>query len=177
MLGDSLSSGYGLRQGSSWVDLLQDRITEKRLPYQVINASIAGDTTRGGLDRIKEALKQYNPRIVLIELGGNDGLRGLSLYASKINLEKIIQACRKSHAKVLLIGMQLPPNYGNSYTEQFQGMYQDLAKKHRTAFVPFLLEGFAENRELFQGDNIHPNEDAQPMMLDNVWPKLYPLLK
>ena len=176
VFGDSLSAEYGLARGTGWAALLEARLKQKRIPYSVVNASISGETTSGGAARIDLALKQHKPAIIIIELGGNDGLRGLALDATRANFTRMIEASKQAGAKVLLAGMQLPPNYGRSYTEGFRTLYADLAQRHKTALVPFFLDGISERRELFQADGIHPVAGAQPRLLDNVWSLLAPLL-
>ena len=176
VLGDSLSAGYGLPQGKGWVDLLQQRLERENYTYRVVNASISGDTTLGGRNRVAEALAQHRPHIVILELGSNDGLRGQPLDAMRENLVAIARACRAAKAKVLLVGMRMPPNYGLDYTEKFHASFVAVAKQIRAPLVPFLLEGFAQRRDLFQADGIHPDVEAQKLMLDNVWGKLRPLL-
>jgi acyl-CoA thioesterase-1 len=177
VFGDSLSAGYGLGQGQSWPALLQKRLQEQRLDYSVVNASISGDTTSGGRSRIEAALAQAHPVVVIIALGGNDGLRGLPVAAMRDNLQAIILASRKSRARVVLVGMKLPPNYGAAYTRDFERAYATLAHQHKTALVPFLLADVGEKRELFQADGIHPTAAAQPILLDSVWKALRPLLR
>lgn len=177
VLGDSLSAGYGLGQGQSWPALLEKRLREQRLDYSVVNASISGDTTAGGRSRIGAALDQAHPAVVIIALGGNDGLRGLPVAAMRDNLHAMIEAARARKARVVLAGMKLPPNYGPDYTRAFEQSYAELAKRHKTALLPFLLDGVAEKRELFQADGIHPLAEAQPLILDNVWKILKPLLR
>jgi acyl-CoA thioesterase-1 len=174
--GDSLSAGYGLPQGKGWVDLLADRLRAEKFDHRVVNASVSGETTVGGANRIEAVLAQHRPAIVIVELGGNDGLRGLSLAATRQNLQKIVGAAIAAGAKPLLIGMQLPPNYGTAYTEKFQAVFEDVARERRIPLVPFMLAGFGEKREYFQADGIHPTIEAQRLMLDNVWPVLRPLL-
>ena len=174
--GDSLSAEYGLARGTGWAALLDARLKEKRLAFTVANASISGETTSGGAARMDAALKQHKPAIVIIELGGNDGLRGLALDATRADLARMITASQKSGARVVLASMQLPPNYGRSYTAEFRNAYGELAKQHKAALVPFFLEGIADNRALFQADGIHPTQAAQARLLDNVWPVLLPLL-
>jgi acyl-CoA thioesterase-1 len=174
--GDSLSAGYGLPMDKAWVSLLAERLKQQRIDYTVANASISGETTLGGLKRINATLAQHKPAIVLLALGGNDGLRGQSVEAMRNNLEAIIAACRQSHSQVVLIGMRLPPNYGSVFADKFQAVYLDIAKRHQLPLVPFLLEGFGDNREWFQADGIHPAIRAQPLMLDAVWKTLNPLL-
>ena len=177
VLGDSLSAGYGLGQGQSWPALLEKRLREQRLDYSVVNASISGDTTAGGRSRIGAVLETAKPSIVIIALGANDGLRGLPVAAMRDNLHAMIEAARARKARVVLAGMKLPPNYGPDYTRAFEQSYAELAKRHKTALLPFLLDGVAEKRELFQPDNIHPVAEAQPIILDNVWKVLKPQLK
>ncbi|HVS26078.1 MAG TPA: arylesterase [Burkholderiales bacterium] len=176
VFGDSLSSGYGLSQDAGWVSLLKQRLQQEHPEYQVINASITGETTRGGLSRIENSLKTHQPSIVILELGGNDGLRGQRIETARDNLEAIIKACKQRRAEVLLIGMRLPPNYGPAYTQKFQSIYPELAKHQRVALMPFMLEGFSDNPALFQPDGIHPAAAAQPLILDKVWKHLRPLL-
>jgi acyl-CoA thioesterase-1 len=176
VFGDSLSSGYGLPGDKAWVSLLSERLKQQRMDYTVANASISGETTLGGLKRINAALAQHKPAIVLLALGGNDGLRGQSVDAMRKNLEAIVEACRKSKSQVVLIGMRLPPNYGSAYADKFHAVYSDIAKRHKLPLVPFLLEGFGDNRDWFQPDGIHPAVRAQPLMLDAVWKTLNPLL-
>ena len=156
--------------------LLAERLHQQCADCRVINASISGETTAGGRSRIASLLKQHQPRILIVELGGNDGLRGLPVTEMYVNLDHIITRALQRDVKVVLIGMRLPPNYGPSYTREFHNVYQRLAAKHHVAWVPFLLAGFADQRSLFQGDNIHPVAAAQGIMLDNVWPVLRPLL-
>ena len=177
VVGDSLGAGYGLPQGRSWVDLLQQRIARENLDYRVVNASISGDTTLGGRNRLERLLAQHRPRVVIIELGGNDGLRGQPVETMRENLTAMVRAARKAGARTLLIGMQIPPNYGQQYTRKFQDAFAQVARDERVPLVPFLLDGFADKRELFQADGIHPSEQAQPLMVDIVWPRLAPLLQ
>lgn len=174
--GDSLSAGYGLPQNQGWVALLADRLRQEKFDYRVVNASLSGETTVGGAKRMEAVLAQHRPAIVVIELGGNDGLRGLSLAATRQNLEAMIRAAKAAGAKPVVVGMQLPPNYGAAYTGKFQALFEDVARQEKAALVPFMLAGFGERRELFQADGIHPAAAAQPLMLDNVWPVLRPLL-
>lgn len=176
VLGDSLSAEYGIARGAGWVSLLEKRLQEERIDARVVNASISGETTSGGRARLPALLKQHQPTVVVIELGGNDGLRGLPVNAAQTNLREMIRASHQAKARVLLVGMRIPPNYGREYTERFFAMYANLAREHKTALVPFFLDGVAEKPELFQPDRIHPTAEAQPVMLDNVWPKLQPLL-
>ena len=177
MLGDSLSAAYGIAQNRGWVALLEARLKERRMNYNVANASISGETTAGGLARIGKALEQHRPNVVIVALGANDGLRGLPLDAMKKNLAQIIRAAQGAKARVLLVGIKMPPNYGPDYTQQFERSYAELAKEFKLALVPFLLEGLAERRDLYQPDNLHPVAAAQPMILETIWKQLQPLLK
>jgi acyl-CoA thioesterase-1 len=177
ILGDSISAEYGLPRDSGWVALLRRRLGAKRLDYNVANASISGDTTSGGRARLPALLAHWRPAIVVVELGGNDALRGQPLATTESNLRAIIEASRQAGARVLLIGMQVPPNYGQDYTQQFQALYTALARDYHAPLVPFLFAGIATHPELFQSDGIHPTRDAQPALLDNVWPRLLPLLR
>lgn len=176
ILGDSLSAGFGIAQQQSWPALLELRLTTQGYAYGVANISISGETTRGGLSRLPLALKQHNPAIVIIALGANDGLRGLPLEQMHENLRTMIQQCKETHAKVLLVGMQLPPNYGAEYTRKFRETFSDLARQQKIALEPFLFAGFADRQEAFQNDGIHPTAKTQTLMLDNVWRSLQPLL-
>lgn len=175
--GDSLSAGYGLRPNEAWPILLEQRIGESKLPHKVINASISGETTAGGRSRLPAALQAYKPSVVIIELGANDGLRGLPASAMAANLQAMIDASKQAGAKVLLIGMRMPPNYGPDYTSRFENAFLDLAKANKTRLVPFMMEGFADKRNYFQQDGIHPVADAQPVILDTIWQQLKPLLR
>ena len=177
VVGDSLSAGYGIEIRDGWVTLLQQRLTKQGYPHAVVNASISGDTTSGGRARLPDALKRHRPQIVILELGGNDGLRGLSLRETRANLEAMIETAKTAGAQVLLVGIHLPPNYGPEFTGKFHAIYHDLARAHNTALVPFLLEGVALTSGLMQPDGIHPRAAAQPRLLDNVWPSLEALLK
>jgi len=177
VLGDSLSAAYGIAAERGWVTLLDERLARERPDYRVVNASISGETSAGGRARVAAELARHRPAIVIVELGANDGLRGLSPAQMKDNLSAIVAAAQKARARVLLVGMKLPPNYGPDYTQRFEAVFAQLQQRHRTAWLPFLLEGIAERRELFQPDNIHPTEQAQPLILDNVWAALRPLLK
>ncbi|MEK7758124.1 MAG: arylesterase [Pseudomonadota bacterium] len=177
VVGDSLSAGYGIEMRNGWVTLLQQRLTKQGYPHAVVNASISGDTTSGGRARLPDALKRHRPQIVILELGGNDGLRGLSLRETRANLEAMIETAKTAGAQVLLVGIHLPPNYGPEFTGKFHAIYHDLARAHNTALVPFLLEGVALTSGLMQPDGIHPRAAAQPRLLDNVWPALEALLK
>jgi acyl-CoA thioesterase-1 len=176
VLGDSISSGLGIPQSKIWVNLLSKRLQTPYYHYNLINASISGETTQGGLTRISGLIDKYQPEIVILELGGNDGLQGLPLALMKDNLDRTIKLILARDAKVLLLGMQLPPNYGKFFTKQFHAIYIDLAKKHDIALVPFLMEGFAKDPKLMQADGIHPRAEAQRAILNNVWPHLRPLL-
>ncbi len=176
VLGDSLSSEYGLPRDSGWVKLLADRVADRAAQYSVVNASISGDTTSGGRSRLPALLQRLHPAVVLIELGANDGLRGLSIDAMRANLQAMIDASRAGGARVLLIGMRLPPNYGADYADRFYGVYGELAWRNRLGLAPFLLEGFADRLEWFQADHIHPLPQAQARMLENVWQQLRPML-
>ena len=177
VLGDSLSAEYGLRRGSGWVELMAKRLASAAPPWQTFNASISGETTAGGRTRLTGLLAEHRPRVVIIELGGNDALRGLDLGTTQGAVDSMVASAQASGAKVLLLGMRMPPNYGRSYGERFERLYRDVAKARRCALVPFFLEGVGERIELFQADRIHPTEEAQPMLLANVWPALQPLLK
>lgn len=177
VLGDSLSAGYGIDQTLGWVSLLERRLQAQSLPYRVANASISGDTTSGGRARIARALDTHHPAIVIVELGGNDGLRGLPLVEMQKNLGAIIAQCQQRKVDVVLVGMRLPPNYGPVYTDKFQRMYAELAQRYRVPLVPFLLEGVAGHRELMQQDGVHARVEGQPRMLENVWRILAPMLQ
>jgi len=179
VVGDSLSAEYGLKRGSGWVALLEQRVQREKLAARVVNASISGDTTSGGRSRLPALLKQHSPTVVVIELGGNDALRGLPLEMTEQNLRAMTQASQKAGAKVLLVGMQVPPNYGASYTQRFSQTFEQVARTEKAVLVPFLLKGVADTADplkWFQSDRIHPNETAQPLMLDNVWPTLRRLI-
>lgn len=177
VFGDSLSSAYGIERNRGWTTLMQQRLDEKRLDYKIVSASISGETTAGGRSRMAGALATHRPSIVIIALGANDGLRGLSLDAMRANLEAMVRSSRKSGAKVLLIGMRVPPNFGPAYAEKFHHVYRDIAARERIPWVPFLLEGFAEKPDFFQPDGIHPAVPAQALVLENVWKGLAPLLE
>lgn len=176
VLGDSLSAEYGLARGAGWVALLEQRLAERHPGWTVVNASISGETTSGGATRIAGLLDRHRPAAVVVELGGNDALRGLDLNATRGNLDRIVGASREAGAKVLLLGMQVPPNYGKAYTDAFAQVFRDVAKVHQAPLVPFFLDGVAEDMSLFQPDRIHPNAQAQPRMLENVWPALRKLI-
>jgi len=175
--GDSLSAAYGIAQARGWVALLASRVAREYPDYRVANASVSGETTSGGLARLAKTLEQHKPAVVILELGANDGLRGLPVAELKKNLGAMIERAHAAGARVLLVGMKLPPNYGPDYTRSFEDAYAELAKRYRTALLPFLLEGFAEKREFFQPDRIHPTEAAQPLIEARVWQALEPLLK
>ncbi len=176
LLGDSISAGYGLPTGVGWAALLQQRLDARHLRYRVVNASISGDTTAGGRARLSALLTQYHPAITIIELGGNDGLRGGSVDAMRDNLNAMTSAAQGSGSRVLLIGLRVPPNYGAAYGERFAATYAEVARARKAALVPFLFQGFAEDDAMFQPDRIHPLAAAQATMLDNVWPSLARLL-
>jgi acyl-CoA thioesterase-1 len=177
VLGDSLSAEYGLPRGTGWVALLEKRVEQEKLPHRVVNASISGETTSGGVQRIDTLIKQHAPAVVIVELGGNDALRGLALDVTQNNLARIIEASVKTNARVLLLGMEVPPNYGAAYTQRFRSMFTALSEKYKVPLVPFFLVKFGTDLGYFQPDRIHPNERAQPVMLDTVWPQLLPLLR
>jgi acyl-CoA thioesterase-1 len=176
VIGDSLSAAYGLEIQAGWVVLLQQRLKAEGYSHQVVNASISGDTTASGLARLPQALNKHRPEIVIIELGGNDGLRGLPLAQMKHNIAAMITKARAQGAKVLLVGVLLPPNYGRAYVEKFRAVFRELAERYDVPLAPFILEGVATRTDLMQSDGIHPTARAQPIMLDNVWPYLAPLI-
>jgi len=177
VFGDSLSAAYGIAPRDGWVALLGEKLARERPGWRVVNASVSGETTAGGLRRLPEDLKRHGPSIVVIALGANDGLRGLPVEGTRANLESMIRLSRAARAEPVLVGLMLPPNYGIDYAREFRDLYPDVARKARVARVPFLLEGVAEKRELFQADQLHPTAAAQPLILANVWPVLEPLLK
>jgi acyl-CoA thioesterase I len=180
VVGDSLSAEYGLERGSGWVALLQQRLVRDKFAVELINASISGDTTSGGRSRLPALLDQHKPGVVIIELGGNDALRGLPLSMTQANLGAMVQAAKSAGARVLIVGMQVPPNYGQKYGQDFAALFGAVAKAEGAALVPFLLQGVADGSDadaMFQADRIHPRAAAQPRMLDNVWPVLKPLLR
>ena len=177
MVGDSLSTAYGFAQARGWVALLAERLKRERLDYIVANVSISGETSSGGVARIGGSLARTKPAVVIVELGGNDGLRGLSVAQMKSNLATIIEESQRAGARVLLVGMRMPPNYGPDYAAAFDSAFVELARRYRTALVPFILEDFADNPDMFQLDRIHPTEAAQPLILESVWKELRPLLK
>ncbi|MGD8558330.1 MAG: arylesterase [Gammaproteobacteria bacterium] len=176
VLGDSLSAAFGIDQSNGWVSLLRQRLMNHDNQYQLINASISGETTQGGLQRLPGLLSKYQPALVILELGGNDGLRGLDIEMIKSNLQSMISQSQKANANVLLLGIHLPPNYGPDYTKRFAQTYIDLAQHNKIPVVPFLLKGIAKRENLMQQDDIHPTAEAQSIILDNVWPKLKPML-
>lgn len=176
ILGDSLSAGYGLKAEKNWVTLLQQRLNQQYPDYKIINASISGDTTANGLNRLPAALKLSQPKIIIIELGANDGLRGLPLGYAKNNLEKIIKASQQQTSQILLLGMKIPPNYGKKYTQAFAEVFPQLAEQYELALVPFMLEGVSGHPKYIQTDGLHPNAQAQALILDNIWPYLQTLL-
>ena len=177
VVGDSLSAGYGLSSGEGWVDLLTKKLAREKIAAQVINASISGDTTAGGLARLPALLAKHKPTLVVIELGGNDGLRGSPVAAAKANLMKMAELAKASGAKVLVVGMRMPPNFGPSYTAQFEAMYAEVAKAVGGGLVPFFLDRIGTDLSKFQADKIHPTAAAQPELLDTVWPALAKLLR
>lgn len=176
VLGDSLSAEYGLTRGAGWVPLLDKRLRQEQFDASIINASISGETTSGGKGRLPALLQKYHPNVVVLELGANDALRGLSLAATEANLRDMITASQKINAKVLLVGMRIPPNYGSDYANRFANLYPKLAKETKSPLVPFMLGGVAAHPELFQPDRIHPTAEAQPIVLNTIWPHLKPLL-
>jgi len=176
VLGDSLSAGYGIDPREGWVELLQQRVDKENHHYQVVNASVSGDTTSGGKARLGRLLDTHQPDILILELGGNDGLRGQPIRLMHRNLSDIIEQAQAADAKVLLVGMQIPPNYGTRYTRSFVDTYTELAAEYQLALVPFFLDKVALERDLMQSDGIHPTAEAQPQLLDNLWPHLQPLL-
>jgi acyl-CoA thioesterase-1 len=175
--GDSLSAAYGMAEEQGWVNLLRQKIRAEQLPYRVVNGSVSGETSSGGLARLPAMLESYQPDLVILELGGNDGLRGLPLMTLEANLLAMVQMIKTSGAEVLLAGIQIPPNYGPRYTEPFYQLFKDIAADENLALVPFLIDGIPQQPELMQSDGIHPRAEAQSMILDNVWPTLAPLLK
>lgn len=176
VFGDSLSAGYGIRQDAAWPALLAKRLQDKKLDYSVVNASISGETTSGGRTRIDAALERHAPQVVIVALGANDGLRGLPVTQLRDNLNAIVASAQQKKARVLLVGQRIPPNYG-AYAVQFHNTFGEVAKARKVALVDFLLDGVATQAQLFQADNLHPTAEAQPLLLDNVWRGLAPLLK
>lgn len=176
VFGDSIGAAYGISVEDGWVALLQRKLTSQEYGYRVVNASLSGETTGGGAARLSRALELHRPAIVILELGGNDGLRGLPLSEVRANLDSMIRKARAAGARVLIVGMRMPPNYGPAYAEKFHALYADLARRYRAPLVPFLLEKVALDSSLMQADGIHPNARAQPTLLDTLWPALQPLL-
>lgn len=177
VLGDSLSAEYGLARGSGWVALLEQKLKAEHVDAAIVNASISGETTIGGRTRLPALLNQYHPAIVVIELGANDALRGLPLPAAETNLRAMVDAAQASHAKVLIVGMRMPPNYGRAYTDRFYAMFEHVATSEKTALVPFMLAGIAEQPAMFQADRLHPVAAAHPTILANIWPGILTLIK
>jgi acyl-CoA thioesterase-1 len=175
--GDSLSAAYGIAQEKGWVALLEARLRREKADYSVANASISGETTSGGLSRLAKVLEKHKPSITVIELGANDGLRGLPVAEMRRNLAAMIAQAKAAKSRVLLVAVKMPPNYGADYNRAFDAAFTELAREHKTGLVPFLFEGFAEKREYYQPDNLHPTAEAQPMLLENVWKALKPMLK
>ena len=176
VFGDSLSAGYGLERDDAWPSLMQTRLMKQNIPYNIINHSISGETTHGGVTRFKSSLDQSNPAIVILELGANDGLRGLSLKSMKTHLQQMIDMALNRNIKVLLVGMHLPSNYGAAYTDLFHQKFKKLAEINNLAFVPFLMQGLSVGLEMYQADGLHPTANAQPQMMENVWQGLRPML-
>ena len=176
ILGDSLSAGFGMDRDQSWVHLLELRLTQSGRSFRILNSSISGDTTQGGLSRLPRLLKSYKPEVVIIELGGNDGLRGINPGVTRDNMKRMINHSQQSDALVLLAGIRLPPNYGVAYLEQFESIYADLADEYDTLLVPFFMDGVVFTPGLLQADGIHPNENGQPVLLENIWKVLGPEL-
>lgn len=176
VLGDSISAGYGLKVEESWVALLGARIKAQGYGYKVVNASVSGETTSGGIARLPRALSLHKPEIVVIELGANDGLRGIALEVTRANLEKLIRTAQASKARVALLGMRIPPNYGPRYTEGFSAAYGELAREFGTSYVPFLMQDVALKPKLMQADGLHPTAEAQPLLLETAWPAIKSLL-
>lgn len=176
VFGDSLSAAYGLSTQQGWVALMEERLKNERYPYQVVNASISGETTAGGLTRLNQAIAQQKPSIMILELGANDGLRGLPVDAMQQNLTKMLEMAKQNNIQVLLVGMRIPPNYGPQYTQAFHQSYPTLAQQFKVKLVPFLLENVAGNRALNQDDGLHPTAEAQPIILETIWASLKPML-
>ena len=176
VFGDSLSAAYGIEEADGWVNLLAEKLTTENPNYTVANASVSGETSTGGLARLPAALEEFQPAIVILELGGNDGLRGLPLRTLKDNLTAMVEMCLEADAEVLLAGIQIPPNYGPRYTQPFYELFGEIAEDKELAFVPFLIDGIPQQPDLMQEDGIHPKAEAQFMILDNVWPVLAPML-
>jgi acyl-CoA thioesterase-1 len=176
VVGDSLSAEYGLTRGAGWVALLEQKLKASKIDANIINASISGETTSGGRARLPALLNQHKPQVVVIELGANDGLRGLPVPAAESNLRQMITMSQQKGAKVMLVGMRMPPNYGRAYTERFFGMFNTLSKEYKAPLVPFMLEGVADKPALFQADRLHPNAQAHPIILNNIWPTFSTLI-
>lgn len=176
VLGDSLSAEYGLQRGQGWVALLEKRLQEKNINARIVNASVSGETTIGGKNRLPALLQKNQPTLVVVELGANDGLRGLPVAETAKNLRDIISAAKKINAQVLLVGMQLPPNYGSDYTKRFAALFGTLAKETKSTLVPFMLDGIVMQPQLFQADRIHPTAAAQPVILNTIWPYFQQLI-
>jgi acyl-CoA thioesterase-1 len=177
VFGDSLSASYGIKEEQGWVNLLSEKLRQAQSPYSVINASVSGETSSGGLSRLPAVLAEFQPSVVILELGGNDGLRGLPLTTLQVNLEEMVSLSQQAGAEVLLAGIQIPPNYGPRYTEPFYALFGEIADTEELPFVPFLIDGIPQQPELMQNDGIHPRAEAQHMILDNVWPALAPMLQ
>ena len=175
--GDSLSAAHGLESSQGWVALLQTRLQAQGYDYTVVNGSVSGETTAGGRARLPTAIAQHKPSIVILELGGNDGLRGTPVKVMRDNLGEMIRLSKQLGAKILLLGMLMPPNYGAGYTHEFESSFADISRQYGTAYLPFLLKGVADHRDLMQADDMHPTAAGEPIVLDNVWPALKPLLK
>ncbi|GGZ00437.1 arylesterase [Pseudoduganella plicata] len=177
VVGDSLSAEYGIARGTGWVALLERKLQAQNIAASIVNASVSGETTSGGRTRLPALLTKHKPDIVVIELGANDGLRGLPVTAADANLRAMVSAARKADAQVLLVGMQIPPNYGRDYADKFSAMYGAISRDEKVALAPFMLAGVAEKADLFQADRLHPLAAAHPVILNNIWPSLAPLLK
>jgi len=177
VVGDSLSAEYGLTRGAGWVALLEQKLKAEKIDARIVNASISGETTSGGRARLPALLTQHKPQIVVIELGANDGLRGLPVASAEANLRQMVTLSQKQDAKVMLIGMRMPPNYGRAYTERFFNMYSALSKDMKAPLVPFMLEGVADKPALFQADRLHPNAQAHPIILNNIWPAFSSMIR
>lgn len=177
VFGDSLSAAYGIPIESGWVSLMQRKLTAEKFPYRIENTSVSGETTSGGKQRFALVSQRIRPSIVILELGANDGLRGLDLTQTQLNLANIIESAQSSGAEVLLLGVKIPPNYGPAYTKQFEAMYHELAKRYHVTLIPFFLDNVAGKPELTQADGLHPNQDAQSIIMQNVWEGLHPLLQ
>ena len=177
VFGDSISAAYGIRVEEGWVSLLQKKLASQGYGYRVVNASVSGETTGGGLARLPRALDRHRPEILILELGGNDALRGLPLANVRTNLDNMIRKSEAAGARVVLAGMRMPPNYGPRYSQEFRTMYADLSRQHGLPLIPFMLEGIALDASLMQPDGLHPNAKAQPMLLEEIWPQLEPLLE